>query len=557
MSAILVQRWPFLLSLVVRLAISLATCTFFQPDEYFQSLEPAHHAVFGYGALTWEWTIRPPLRSFAYPALFVPLYWFLKVTGLDATRLLIVLPKLLQGVIASFADYYTFKLAVRLYGLRYGNAALFLSLTSLFNILSLTRTLSNSTETSLATAALYYWPALTADDHLRHDVRSRFRLALCLAGLAVVIRPTSSIMWAWMFALTCFDTIRGRRSTFPMLIDIGFISSAAVVLVIGIDSLYYRQLVFTPLTFLRQNFFSAAPISDFYGQNPWHYYVTQGLPLLLNTASPFAAYTTWITLTRNGETASRRLCSLIGWTASVYSLAGHKEWRFLHPLLPVLLLLATKSVVDAHGGVVQKNGVHESANTLTNSLRIGPRHLLLLLASLPLGIYVLRFHGRAQISVMHHLRSLDNAELRSVGFLMPCHSTPWQSYLHREEVEIWALGCEPPVGLYASDVSAYRDQADVFYDGPAVYLSERFPSRVDPTFPPSPMPVSPPGMPLIQNWTHTWPSHLVAFGVLIGEPTVRDFLTQRGYGEAWSISNGWEEDARRRGGVKVWQWTGR
>ncbi|KZT57787.1 glycosyltransferase family 22 protein [Calocera cornea HHB12733] len=533
MSASLAKRCPFLLSLAVRISLALATCTFFQPDEYFQSLEPAHHAVFGFGALTWEWTIRPPLRSFAYPALFVPVYWLLKVTHLDTTQLLIILPKLLQGVIAAFADYYTYKLAVRLYGPRYGNAALFLSLTSFFNILSLTRTLSNSTETSLAAAALYYWPSLTADDHLLL-ARSRFRLALCLAGLAVAIRPTSAIMWAWMFALTCFDTIRGRRSTFPILIDTATIGSAAVVLVIGVDSFYYGEPTFTPFTFLRQNFFSASPISNFYGQNPWHFYATQALPLLLNTASPFAAYTAWITVTRNGqsESASRRICSLVGWTTGVYSLAGHKEWRFLHPLLPVLLLLATKSVVDAHGRIAKKNRPHGSPNISSNSLGIAPRHLILLLTSLPLGLYVLQIHGRAQISVMHHLRSLDNTDLHSVGFLMPCHSTPWQSYLHRDELEIWALGCEPPIG-------------------------QRFPIQVDATFPPSPMPGSPPGMPLIQNWTHTWPSHLVFFGALIEDHSIREALTKKGYGEVWSAFNGWEEDARRRSGVKVWQWMAR
>ena len=40
-------------AVLIRVFIALATQTFFQPDEYFQSLEVAHHAVFGYGHLTW------------------------------------------------------------------------------------------------------------------------------------------------------------------------------------------------------------------------------------------------------------------------------------------------------------------------------------------------------------------------------------------------------------------------------------------------------------------------------------------------------------------------
>lgn len=71
------------LAIYIRVLIALFTRTFFQPDEYFQSLEPAHILVFGYGHLTWEWMISQPIRSIIYPALNVPIYYFLKVTGLS------------------------------------------------------------------------------------------------------------------------------------------------------------------------------------------------------------------------------------------------------------------------------------------------------------------------------------------------------------------------------------------------------------------------------------------------------------------------------------------
>ena len=38
-----------------RVGNALAVITFFNPDEYWQSLEPAHRLAFGYGHLTWEW----------------------------------------------------------------------------------------------------------------------------------------------------------------------------------------------------------------------------------------------------------------------------------------------------------------------------------------------------------------------------------------------------------------------------------------------------------------------------------------------------------------------
>ena len=84
-------RTAIIIALTWRISIALLTCTFFQPDEFFQSLEVAHHAVFGYGHLTWEWASNPPIRSPFFPALFIPIYWVLKLTGTDNTDALVSL----------------------------------------------------------------------------------------------------------------------------------------------------------------------------------------------------------------------------------------------------------------------------------------------------------------------------------------------------------------------------------------------------------------------------------------------------------------------------------
>jgi len=78
-----------IVAVVVRILIAISTRTFFQPDEYFQSLEPAHRLVFGYGFLTWEWLSEHPIRSILYPALNVPVYWLLKVLKIDDGQLLV------------------------------------------------------------------------------------------------------------------------------------------------------------------------------------------------------------------------------------------------------------------------------------------------------------------------------------------------------------------------------------------------------------------------------------------------------------------------------------
>jgi phosphatidylinositol glycan class B len=72
-----------------RIALALLVSTFFQPDEYFQSLEIAHRMVFGYGHKTWEWTSTQPIRSPLFPALYTPIYGLLRLTGTDGSELLV------------------------------------------------------------------------------------------------------------------------------------------------------------------------------------------------------------------------------------------------------------------------------------------------------------------------------------------------------------------------------------------------------------------------------------------------------------------------------------
>lgn len=72
------------LLVTVHLIAALATSrTFFQPDEYWQSIEIAHRIVFGYGYQTWEWMTSKPIRSVVYPAMFVPLYKAMKAMHID------------------------------------------------------------------------------------------------------------------------------------------------------------------------------------------------------------------------------------------------------------------------------------------------------------------------------------------------------------------------------------------------------------------------------------------------------------------------------------------
>ena len=129
-------------------------------------------------------------------------------------------PRLLQAVFAAAGDMYTFKLARKILGQEAGLTAvcvlsvgtwcsrwakceiqLLLSLGSAFHWFCSTRTFSNSLETSLTIIALYYWPwPLKWEGSSRVIVlqgpETNFKLSLCLAATACILRPTNILIWA-------------------------------------------------------------------------------------------------------------------------------------------------------------------------------------------------------------------------------------------------------------------------------------------------------------------------------------------------------------------------
>jgi len=89
---LLQDRRIFLALLCFRVLNALTINTFFQPDEYFQALEPAWRLVYGYGEITWEW--KEGIRGFMYPSLFAAVWWVLKALGIEDVNVLVSLHEL-------------------------------------------------------------------------------------------------------------------------------------------------------------------------------------------------------------------------------------------------------------------------------------------------------------------------------------------------------------------------------------------------------------------------------------------------------------------------------
>ncbi|XP_071729642.1 mannosyltransferase APTG1-like isoform X2 [Rutidosis leptorrhynchoides] len=440
-----------LICLVFRMTNSLFVQTYFNPDEHWQALEVAHRITFGYGHLTWEWSRG--IRSYVHPMLFAVLYKVLAFLHIDTPFFMIRAPRLFQSILSSSGDLYLFKLSNVLYGGHVAQWALFAQLTNWFMFYCITRTLSNSLETVLTVISLYYWPCLRVRSSDGLPVSRPW--ALVAAAIACAIRPTSAIIWVYVGLMELFVSRDRLKFVFLEVVPIGFIVLGMTFL---LDRLMYGSWVLVPLNFLKFNFLSSG--GDYYGTHPWHWYFTQGFTVMIFTYLPF-------TVVGIIQSKNWKLSGLILWVLVLYSVLGHKEFRFVLPVLPIALVYAGYSLAMLSQRYSSSKRNQKTTNARTkSSWKIQSAVFFLLVTNVPMAIYMSMIHQRGSEDVMNYLaKEALNGDVKNILFLTPCHATPYYSTLHKN-IPMRFLDCSP------REVKGTPDESDNFMMDPIGFMSE-------------------------------------------------------------------------------------
>ena len=400
--------------------------------------------------------------------------------------------------------------------------------------------------------------------------------------------------------------------------------------------MYFQIWTFPPLRFLHFNI--AQALAGFYGMNRWDYYFTEGLPLLLTTYLPFTAIgiyralflperpTEYAAITSPNPSLSQPILNQFATTSLfvpiVLSLISHKEVRFIYPLLPLLHILCAGPITTFFVPAI-KSSPHPTARSSPRTFRQLLLALILLLNT-AVALLATTSHQPGPLSVLSYLRSQHityylsvpppsshlpappaSDSMMTVGFLMPCHSTPWRSHMVFPTIKAWALTCEPPLHITnLAERDFYLDEADQFYADPKAWiLSNLGPPPAPPpskskyrTFVPNfvlryfvrddhPLAIPPTPLTSIEtiydatsepslssadelptndtslipydghDGRKHWPTYLAFFSQL--EPVMRNIADpetgRSGYRECWRGWNSWgHDDWRRKGDVVVW-----
>ena len=334
-----------------------------------------------------------------------------------------------------------------------------------------------------------------------------------------------------------------------------------------LDQWFYKSWTFPPFRFIYYNV--VQNLSVFYGTSRVDYYFSEGLPLLLTTTLPFAIAGLWQCLRLSSSksvpphfsgpeaskvTISQRALRTLAIAAfalpACLSMLSHKEVRFLSPVLPVLHILAAKPFASFYDPFPTS--------------KIAWRKLLLfatVLINLCIAGYASYVHQRGVLDVIRFLRREhqqvlydvavegDIAKLPNitVGFFMPCHSTPWRSHLVHTTIHAWALTCEPPLNIPLHERHLYLDEADMFYQNPEQWIDTNMEPIAD-------IRNGPKNAETQVGDRRSWPNYLVFFEQL--EPLMNNTVAAPYYLQYWKgFNTQWHDDWRRQGDVVVWRKT--
>lgn len=434
------KNWDvFAVFLLVRLSAVFLVQTFFVPDEYYQSVEIAHKLVFGYGHLTWEW--HQGIRSYGYPLIFAVLFKLLKIFSLDSPQAVIFGPRIAQATLSAYSDLCFYKWSGS------NKWAIFTVCSAWFWYYTCSRTLINTFEASLTTIALSQFPWVG-----KIEVSCKF---IWLVAVLFVIRPTSAVIW---LPLCLYHIGTSQLSAIRLLVT-KYVPISCLVLLAAIimDSCAHGSFIVTPYNFLKVNVFQS--IATNYGTQPWYWYLYSGLPALLGFQMlPFIKAVLVVLKSRKNHPNELALLGTTVFTVVVFSFLGHKEFRFLLPLLPIMLFVSSKYL----------SAWSRKANTFSVWLV----SLILLTGNILPAWYIGFSHQRGTLDVMDELRhiALKDPENVSFLFLMPCHSTPLYSHIHIN-VTTRFLTCNPNLG----NIQGYIDEADQFYSNPNAWLRQNYP----------------------------------------------------------------------------------
>jgi phosphatidylinositol glycan class B len=304
------------------------------PDEIYQSVEQAHRWAFGYGFIPWEF--QDGARSWLFPGALGLLWKIGRLVGVTSEPALLLLARATMVGLALLGIYASMRIAEALAGPTAALLAGLFGATFPGSLIYGHRCMTEMASGPILAVAV--WLSLGSD-------RRRLLVAGLLAAAAVFLRYQNGLVAAGLLALLL---VSRRRDAVPFAVGaiVGGLAGGAL------DWLTWGRPFHSLLAYLHYNVVQGK--SATYGVAPFSYYAetawsSTGIALLPIALGTFASW--------------RRAPGLLVVLATfvlAHSLIGHKELRFLMPIVPLLLALAAAGLADLDERLLARERVPSS-----------------------------------------------------------------------------------------------------------------------------------------------------------------------------------------------------
>jgi hypothetical protein len=308
-----------LVSLLLRSLIPLWLPSLYYPDGLYQTREPAHRIAYGYGVAAWEF--RDGARSLVFPAFLAGVMRATDWMGTGSDGYLFGI-SLVLSAISLIVVWFGFKWGYRIGGWPASIVA-GLACASWYEFVYFgPKAFNEFVAGNIFLLGIYL--GATADSVPGRPVRRLF-LAGVLCGLVAALRMQLSP--AVLVAAVCFCWKNPRQRILPVGLGL-----ALPVLIFGfVDAVTWGYPFQSYVVNLTYNVIG-------HGSNPkpW-YWLIKGLFM---RTGPLPLLAIW----------GARRSPILGWIGLAilipHSLIAHKEYRFIYPLLPMVVVLAAIAVTD-------------------------------------------------------------------------------------------------------------------------------------------------------------------------------------------------------------------
>lgn len=310
----------FAVALALRIGVALRSPSIEWPDEIFNTLEPAHRMVYGYGVIVWEW--REGIRNWVYPAFLAAVMrgtaWMGPGSRGYLTGITVVL-----SLLSLSSVWFAYAWAKKSSGTAAGLIAAGACATWYQLVYFSPKAFYEVFATDFLLPGLYL--GMYGDEL---PEKKRLVLAgLCL-GIAACVRLQYAPAVAFAVLYLCHKKWAARA---PAL----FAGLLIPVIAFGlVDAFTWSYPFQSYIQYVQMNVFSGRNAQ--YGSEPWYIFF-------------YALWRTMWPMLLLAVAALRRN-ALLAWVAAIivvsHSAITHKEFRFIYPALPIIVTLAALGFVE-------------------------------------------------------------------------------------------------------------------------------------------------------------------------------------------------------------------